>query len=48
MKKLNKGVDFILPHLFLLLEIMILSIIKKTKKNIKICLLFVCCNFYII
>nr|DAI15978.1 MAG TPA: hypothetical protein [Caudoviricetes sp.] len=34
MKKLNNGVVFMLPHLFLLLEIMILSIIrKKIKKN---------------
>ena len=35
MKKLNKGVVFILPHLFLLLKSMILSIIRKKIKNIK-------------
>lgn len=35
MKKLNKGVVFILPHLFLLLESMILLIIRKKIKKLK-------------
>lgn len=35
MKKLNKGVVFILPHLFLLLEYMDLSKVKKFLKKYK-------------